>query len=61
MTTPLATIDQTEQIAAALSRLGINGHGVSAYCEGAVSRAPATLTATEAEQILVILRGQVTQ
>jgi hypothetical protein len=58
--TALASIDQLEQIAVALSRYGIAADHVGAYCEGAISRPAGSLTATEAEQILAILSGQVT-
>jgi hypothetical protein len=57
--TALATIDQLEQIATALSRFGIAGH-VGSYCQGAIDRAPGTLTADEANRIIDILRGQAT-
>jgi hypothetical protein len=60
MPPPLASVDQLEAIAAALSRCGISGDHVGAYCQGAIARAPATLTADEANQIIDILRGQVT-
>jgi hypothetical protein len=60
VTAPLATVDQMEQIGAALARFGIAGH-VGAYCQGAIDRAPGTLTADEANQIIDILRGQVTE
>jgi len=60
MTAPLASIDQLEQIARSLAHYRITADHVGAYCEGAIDRAPATLTATEAEQIIDILRGQVT-
>jgi len=59
MTAPLATVDQMEQIAAVLARFGITDH-VAAYCEGAISRPPGSLTADEADRIIEILRGQVT-
>jgi hypothetical protein len=57
--TALATIDQLEQIGASLARFGIAGH-VGSYCEGAIDRPRGTLTATEADQIIEILRGQAT-
>jgi hypothetical protein len=57
--TALASIDQLEQIASALGRFGIAGH-VGAYCQGAIDRAPGTLTADEANAIIDILRGQAT-
>jgi hypothetical protein len=60
VTAPLATVDQMEQIGAALSRFGITDH-IGAYTEGAIDRPSGTLTATEANQIIDILRGQVTQ
>ena len=61
MTAPLATIDQLEAIGAALSRFGINGHGISANTEGAIDRSPGSLTATEAGAIIAILKhGEVT-
>jgi hypothetical protein len=59
MTAPLASIDQLEQIGAALAPYGIAGH-VGAYCQGAIDRAPGTLTADEANAIIDILRGQAT-
>jgi hypothetical protein len=61
MTAPLATRDQLEQIGTALARFGITGPSISAYAEGAIDRAPGTLTADEASAIIDLLRGQVTQ
>ena len=57
--TALATIDQLEAIGAALSRFGIAGPGISAYTQVAIDRQSDTLTATEADAIIAVLRGEV--
>jgi hypothetical protein len=62
MTDPLATVDQLEQIATALARIGIAGGHGGAYVQGAIDRAPGSLTAAEAGAIIDILnRGEVTE
>jgi hypothetical protein len=60
MTAPLATRDQLEAITRSLAHYGIAADHVGAYCQGAIDRAPATLTADEANRIIDILRGQAT-